>query len=146
MHDVEVAQGVAVGRDDHAGTAPLPGRIEDRQHAAAGLGHDGDPLRFGLQDLGRRLGRRACAVTKRRIANCKLQIANCKLRAGIVPRRSFAICLIRFSVRFSDSPSVSDFRSLDSQSYLQFAICNFQLSFCNSSSNHLISLKFPRSR
>ena len=54
MRDVEVAQGVAVGRDDHAGTAPLPCRIEDRQHAAAGLGHDGDALRLGRQDFGGR--------------------------------------------------------------------------------------------
>ena len=47
VRDVEVAQGVAVGRDDHAGAAPLPRRIEDRQHAAAGLGHHCDALRLG---------------------------------------------------------------------------------------------------
>ena len=55
--DVEVAQGVAVGGNHHAGAAPLPRRIEDRQHARGGLGHDGDPLRLGREDLGGRLGR-----------------------------------------------------------------------------------------
>ena len=66
---MEVAQGVTVGRDDHAGTAPLPCRIEDRQHAAAGLGHDGDPLRLGRQDFGRRLAADCRAVPATRDRN-----------------------------------------------------------------------------
>ncbi len=84
VRDVEVAQGVAVGRDDHAGTAPLPCRIEDRQHAAAGLGHDGDALRLGRQDLGGRRGGVGHGGGEK--INCKLQIANCKLQiAGRSP-------------------------------------------------------------
>ena len=78
LHDVEVAQGVTVGRDDHAGTAPLSRRIEDRQHAAAGLGHDGDALRLGRQDFGRRFGGLRSGGDDKKNCNCKLQIANCK--------------------------------------------------------------------
>ena len=81
VRDVEVAQGVAVGRDDHAGTAPLPCRIEDRQHAAAGLGHDGDPLRLGRQDFGGRLGGLRGREKTNANCKCKMQIANCEQNA-----------------------------------------------------------------
>ena len=53
LHDVEVAQGVAVGRDDHAGAAALPVGGKDGQHAVLRLVHRGDSLRLGLEHGGR---------------------------------------------------------------------------------------------
>ena len=118
LGDVEVGQGVAVGRDDHAGAAPLPCRIEDRQHAAAGLGHDGDPLRLGRQDFG---GRWAACASGREKTNCKLQIANCKLQIAAGICRS----IIR-NMAHSFRPISDRFRKRFELISLQFAICNLQ--------------------
>ena len=49
LDDVEIGQGVAVGRDDHARAAALAVRLENRQHRRLGLLDHRDPLGLGIE-------------------------------------------------------------------------------------------------
>ena len=61
---MEIGQGVAVGRNDHARAAALPVGRKNGQHAILGLVHDGNPLRLGVKRRRGRLADNASGVAE----------------------------------------------------------------------------------
>ena len=93
--DVEVREGVAIGRDDHAGAAALAIGVEDGDRRAGDALDRGDAGCFGGEDVG--VGGGGWVGRAVLASNCKMQIANCKLQ--IAESRRSAIRIRNSSIR-----------------------------------------------